>query len=128
MARYLLVSFSNVDINARLHPLTVIIDPPPPSLTWRCVCALSDSAHRGLSPCPAVTAVMRNPVYTVRSHRVHTSNCPSVASQICHQHTHTRLPPSHTHRFLDPSFKTCGLHQGLRNCRLSVSDGACYDD
>uniref|UniRef100_A0A8C3A1Q6 Discs, large homolog 5a (Drosophila) n=1 Tax=Cyclopterus lumpus TaxID=8103 RepID=A0A8C3A1Q6_CYCLU len=50
----------------------------------------NDSAHRGLSPCPAVTAVMRNPVYTVRSHRVHTSNCPSVASQICHQHTHTR--------------------------------------
>uniref|UniRef100_A0A671XN87 Discs, large homolog 5a (Drosophila) n=1 Tax=Sparus aurata TaxID=8175 RepID=A0A671XN87_SPAAU len=49
----------------------------------------NDSAHRGLSPCPAVTAVMRNPVYTVRSHRVHTSNCPSVASQICHQHTHT---------------------------------------
>lgn len=55
-----------------------------------------DSAHRGLAPCPAVTAVMRNPVYTVRSHRVHTSNCPSVASQICHQHTHTRLPlPPH---------------------------------
>lgn len=50
----------------------------------------ADSAHRGLSPCPAVTAVMRNPVYTVRSHRVHTSNCPSVASQICHQQTHTR--------------------------------------
>lgn len=60
-------------------------------LTRRRVCALPDSAHRGLSPCPAVTAVMRNPVYTVRSHRVHTSNCPSVASQICHQHTHTRF-------------------------------------
>lgn len=57
---------------------------------------LPDSAHRGLSPCPAVTAVMRNPVYTVRSHRVHTSNCPSVASQICHQHTHTRFSYSHT--------------------------------
>uniref|UniRef100_A0A8D3DXH5 Discs, large homolog 5a (Drosophila) n=1 Tax=Scophthalmus maximus TaxID=52904 RepID=A0A8D3DXH5_SCOMX len=55
-----------------------------------------DSAHRGLSPCPAVTAVMRNPVYTVRSHRVHTSNCPSVASQICHQHTHTS--PQHQGR------------------------------
>uniref|UniRef100_A0A8D3BGI4 Discs, large homolog 5a (Drosophila) n=1 Tax=Scophthalmus maximus TaxID=52904 RepID=A0A8D3BGI4_SCOMX len=54
------------------------------------------SAHRGLSPCPAVTAVMRNPVYTVRSHRVHTSNCPSVASQICHQHTHTS--PQHQGR------------------------------
>lgn len=38
---------------------------------------------------------MRNPVYTVRSHRVHTSNCPSVASQICHQHTHTRLTSFH---------------------------------
>ncbi|KAL7890101.1 hypothetical protein AOLI_G00023590 [Acnodon oligacanthus] len=47
-----------------------------------------NSVHRGLAPCTAVTAVMRNPVYTVRSHRVHTSNCPSVASQICHQHTH----------------------------------------
>ncbi|XP_072293483.1 disks large homolog 5a isoform X2 [Eucyclogobius newberryi] len=55
-----------------------------------------NSAHRGLSPCPAVTAVMRNPVYTVRSHRVHTSNCPSVASQICHQHTHTS--PQHSGR------------------------------
>lgn len=55
-----------------------------------------NSAHRGLSPCSAVTAVMRNPVYTVRSHRVHTSNCPSVASQICHQHTHTS--PQHQGR------------------------------
>ncbi|XP_068183072.1 disks large homolog 5a isoform X1 [Antennarius striatus] len=55
-----------------------------------------NSAHRGLSPCPAVTAVMRNPVYTVRSHRVHASNCPSVASQICHQHTHTS--PQHQGR------------------------------
>uniref|UniRef100_A0A8C7CY68 Discs, large homolog 5a (Drosophila) n=1 Tax=Oncorhynchus kisutch TaxID=8019 RepID=A0A8C7CY68_ONCKI len=44
------------------------------------------SAHRGLAPCPAVTAVMRNPVYTVRSHRVHTNNCPSVSSQICQHH------------------------------------------
>ncbi|XP_041645266.1 disks large homolog 5a isoform X5 [Cheilinus undulatus] len=55
-----------------------------------------NSAHRGLAPCPAVTAVMRNPVYTVRSHRVHTSNCPSVASQICHQHSHTS--PQHQGR------------------------------
>uniref|UniRef100_A0A8C9XV61 Discs, large homolog 5a (Drosophila) n=1 Tax=Sander lucioperca TaxID=283035 RepID=A0A8C9XV61_SANLU len=82
-----------------------------------------NSVHRGLAPCPAVTAVMRNPVYTVRSHRVHTSNCPSVASQICHQHTHTRLPPSHTHRFLD----TCCIfvclcspqHQGRLSLDLS---------
>ncbi|KAM4591725.1 disks large homolog 5a isoform 1-T1 [Odontesthes bonariensis] len=61
-----------------------------------------NSAHRGLSPCPAVTAVMRNPVYTVRSHRVHTSNCPSVASQICHQHTHTS-PQHQGHLSLDLS-------------------------
>uniref|UniRef100_A0A8C8FUF2 Discs, large homolog 5a (Drosophila) n=1 Tax=Oncorhynchus tshawytscha TaxID=74940 RepID=A0A8C8FUF2_ONCTS len=63
---------------------------------------LSDSAHRGLAPCPAVTAVMRNPVYTVRSHRVHTNNCPSVSSQISlawalvsQSVSHPRMP--HTH-------------------------------
>uniref|UniRef100_A0A671XGI2 Discs, large homolog 5a (Drosophila) n=1 Tax=Sparus aurata TaxID=8175 RepID=A0A671XGI2_SPAAU len=87
------MSFSDACINScsrHNHRL------PPFSLTWRCIYALSDSAHRGLSPCPAVTAVMRNPVYTVRSHRVHTSNCPSVASQICHQHTHTS--PQHQGR------------------------------
>uniref|UniRef100_A0A671XGG7 Discs, large homolog 5a (Drosophila) n=1 Tax=Sparus aurata TaxID=8175 RepID=A0A671XGG7_SPAAU len=92
-APYLPVSFSDACINScsrHNHRL------PPFSLTWRCIYALSDSAHRGLSPCPAVTAVMRNPVYTVRSHRVHTSNCPSVASQICHQHTHTS--PQHQGR------------------------------
>uniref|UniRef100_A0A670HWV6 Discs large MAGUK scaffold protein 5 n=1 Tax=Podarcis muralis TaxID=64176 RepID=A0A670HWV6_PODMU len=32
--------------------------------------------------------VMRNPVYTAWSHRVNTSNCPSVASQYCYQHMH----------------------------------------
>lgn len=74
------------------HARNTIIQSPP-SLYHGGMSVLSDSAHRGLAPCPAVTAVMRNPVYTVRSHRVHTSNCPSVASQICHQHTHTRLPP-----------------------------------
>ncbi|XP_066534786.1 disks large homolog 5a isoform X2 [Hoplias malabaricus] len=63
-----------------------------------------NSVHRGLSPCTAVTAVMRNPVYTVRSHRVHTNNCPSVASQICHQHTHPS--PQHQGRLsLDLSQK-----------------------
>ncbi|XP_062831940.1 disks large homolog 5 isoform X3 [Anolis carolinensis] len=43
---------------------------------------------RNITPCPAVTAVLRNPVYTARSHRVSTTNCPSVASQYCHQHLH----------------------------------------
>ncbi|XP_030234230.1 disks large homolog 5 isoform X3 [Gadus morhua] len=55
-----------------------------------------NSAHRGLSPCPAVTAVMRNPVYTVRSHRVHASNCPTVTSPVSHMHTHTS--PQHQGR------------------------------
>uniref|UniRef100_A0A6Q2X9K0 Discs, large homolog 5a (Drosophila) n=1 Tax=Esox lucius TaxID=8010 RepID=A0A6Q2X9K0_ESOLU len=63
------------------------------------------SAHRGLAPCPAVTAVMRNPVYTVRSHRVHTNNCPSVASQIC-QHNNQHPSPQHQGRLsLDLSQK-----------------------
>uniref|UniRef100_A0A8C8M818 Discs, large homolog 5a (Drosophila) n=1 Tax=Oncorhynchus tshawytscha TaxID=74940 RepID=A0A8C8M818_ONCTS len=64
----------------------------------------ANSAHRGLAPCPAVTAVMRNPVYTVRSHRVHTNNCPSVSSQIC-QH-HVCVSPQHQGRLsLDLSQK-----------------------
>ncbi|NP_001139075.1 disks large homolog 5a [Danio rerio] len=37
---------------------------------------------------PPITAVMKNPVYMVRSHRVHTNNCPTVVSQINQQHTH----------------------------------------
>uniref|UniRef100_A0A8C4ZGJ2 Discs, large homolog 5a (Drosophila) n=1 Tax=Gadus morhua TaxID=8049 RepID=A0A8C4ZGJ2_GADMO len=51
--------------------------------SFLCVCLSPDSAHRGLSPCPAVTAVMRNPVYTVRSHRVLT--LPPVAPSPQHQ-------------------------------------------
>ncbi|XP_028915377.1 disks large homolog 5 isoform X8 [Ornithorhynchus anatinus] len=59
---------------------------------------------RSLAPCPAVTAVMRNPIYTAWSHRVHTNNCPSVASQICHQHLHPS--PQHQGRLsLDLSHK-----------------------
>nr|XP_029496200.1 disks large homolog 5-like isoform X2 [Oncorhynchus nerka] len=67
----------------------------------------ANSAHRGLAPCPAVTAVMRNPVYTVRSHRVHTNNCPSVSSQICqHQHNNQHPSPQHQGRLsLDLSQK-----------------------
>ncbi|XP_048843263.1 disks large homolog 5a isoform X4 [Brienomyrus brachyistius] len=61
------------------------------------------SAHRGLAPCPAVTAVMRNPIYTAWSHRVHTNNC-SVPSQICHPHSHPS--PQHQGRLsLDLSHK-----------------------
>ncbi|XP_077786747.1 disks large homolog 5 isoform X2 [Podarcis muralis] len=48
----------------------------------------SGTVPRNIAPCPAVTAVMRNPVYTAWSHRVNTSNCPSVASQYCYQHMH----------------------------------------
>uniref|UniRef100_A0A673IN61 Disks large homolog 5-like n=1 Tax=Sinocyclocheilus rhinocerous TaxID=307959 RepID=A0A673IN61_9TELE len=63
-----------------------------------------DSAHRGLSPCSAVTAVMKNPVYMVRSHRVHTNNCPTVANQINQQHTHPS-PQHQGHLSLDLSQK-----------------------
>uniref|UniRef100_A0A6Q2Y8L4 Discs, large homolog 5a (Drosophila) n=1 Tax=Esox lucius TaxID=8010 RepID=A0A6Q2Y8L4_ESOLU len=72
-------------------------------------CALSGSAHRGLAPCPAVTAVMRNPVYTVRSHRVHTNNCPSVASQIC----------QHNNQHPSDSRSNLPQHQGRLSLDLS---------
>uniref|UniRef100_A0A8C2E8R0 Discs, large homolog 5a (Drosophila) n=1 Tax=Cyprinus carpio TaxID=7962 RepID=A0A8C2E8R0_CYPCA len=65
---------------------------------------LQNSAHRGLSPCSAVTAVMKNPVYMVRSHRVHTNNCPTVSNQINQQHTHPS-PQHQGHLSLDLSQK-----------------------
>uniref|UniRef100_A0A8C8VIL6 Discs large MAGUK scaffold protein 5 n=1 Tax=Pelusios castaneus TaxID=367368 RepID=A0A8C8VIL6_9SAUR len=76
---------------------------------------------RSLAPCPAVTAVMRNPVYTAWSHRVHTSNCPSVASQICHQHLH----PSAQHQgrlSLDLSHKHSSDYS--ENSRTRASHGS----
>uniref|UniRef100_A0A8C1X9U1 Discs, large homolog 5a (Drosophila) n=1 Tax=Cyprinus carpio TaxID=7962 RepID=A0A8C1X9U1_CYPCA len=63
-----------------------------------------NSAHRGLAPCSAVTAVMKNPVYMVRSHRVHTNNCPTVTNQISQQHTHPS-PQHQGHLSLDLSQK-----------------------
>uniref|UniRef100_A0A8C1NNN2 Discs, large homolog 5a (Drosophila) n=1 Tax=Cyprinus carpio TaxID=7962 RepID=A0A8C1NNN2_CYPCA len=70
-----------------------------------CGCvSTSDSAHRGLAPCSAVTAIMKNPVYMVRSHRVHTNNCPTVTNQISQQHTHPS-PQHQGHLSLDLSQK-----------------------
>uniref|UniRef100_A0A672RAR0 Disks large homolog 5-like n=1 Tax=Sinocyclocheilus grahami TaxID=75366 RepID=A0A672RAR0_SINGR len=60
--------------------------------------------HRGLAPCSAITAVMKNPVYMVRSHRVHTNNCPTAANQINQQHTHPS-PQRQGHLSLDLSQK-----------------------
>ncbi|NWJ00007.1 DLG5 protein, partial [Crypturellus undulatus] len=76
---------------------------------------------RSLAPCPAVTAVMRNPIYTAWSHRVHTNNCPSVASQICHQHLH----PSAQHQgrlSLDLSHKHSSEYS--ENSRTRASHGS----
>ncbi|XP_073209328.1 disks large homolog 5 isoform X5 [Lepidochelys kempii] len=76
---------------------------------------------RSLAPCPAVTAVLRNPVYTAWSHRVHTNNCPSVASQICHQHLH----PSAQHQgrlSLDLSHKHSSDYS--ENSRTRASHGS----
>ncbi|OCT58753.1 disks large homolog 5 isoform X2 [Xenopus laevis] len=51
--------------------------------------AMSGTVPRSLAPCPAVTAVLRNPIYTAWSHRVPNSNCPSSTNQICQQHLHS---------------------------------------
>lgn len=66
-------------------------------------CCVLDTSPRTLSPYPAVTAVMRNPVYTAWSHCVKTTNSPSVPAHThspvrythAHPHTHTH---SHVHR------------------------------
>ncbi|XP_078055662.1 disks large homolog 5a isoform X10 [Mustelus asterias] len=58
--------------------------------------ASAGSVQRNFVPCPAVTAVLRNPnvpFFTVRSRMVHSANYPSMASQMCYphpQHSRTR--------------------------------------
>ncbi|XP_075697912.1 disks large homolog 5 isoform X3 [Rhinoderma darwinii] len=49
---------------------------------------MSGTVPRSLAPCPAVTAVLRNPIYTAWSHRVPSNNCPSSTGQVCSQHMH----------------------------------------
>lgn len=53
-----------------------------------------DPAQRSFAPCPAVTAVMRNPVYTAWSHEVQANNPPPAPSSSSHPHTHTRCSVS----------------------------------
>uniref|UniRef100_A0A3Q1GTA0 Discs, large homolog 5b (Drosophila), tandem duplicate 1 n=1 Tax=Acanthochromis polyacanthus TaxID=80966 RepID=A0A3Q1GTA0_9TELE len=61
----------------------------------------------GLAPCPAVTAVMRNPVYTAWSHEIQTNNCPPAPNSGIHPHSHTS--PQHQGRLsLDLSHKRTG--------------------
>ncbi|XP_072228827.1 disks large homolog 5-like isoform X2 [Leuresthes tenuis] len=74
-----LLRFSPLRINRYSMPFA------PPSYS-------SIAAHtpqRGLAPCPAVTAVMRNPIYTAWSHEIQSSNCPPAANSGIHPHSHT---------------------------------------
>ncbi|XP_078284754.1 disks large homolog 5-like isoform X9 [Rhinoraja longicauda] len=53
----------------------------------------SGGTQRSFVPCPAVTAVLRNPnvpFFTVRSRMVHSTNYPSMASQMCYPHPQHR--------------------------------------
>ncbi|XP_048472148.1 disks large homolog 5-like [Rhincodon typus] len=56
--------------------------------------ASAGNVQRNFVPCPAVTAVLRNPnvpFFTVRSRMVHSTNYPSMASQMCYpQQQHSR--------------------------------------
>ncbi|XP_041830353.1 disks large homolog 5-like isoform X2 [Melanotaenia boesemani] len=70
----------------------------------------SVTAHppqRGLAPCPAVTAVMRNPVYTAWSHEIQANNCPPDPSSDINPHSHTS-PQHQGHLSLDLSQKRNG--------------------
>ncbi|XP_031170939.1 disks large homolog 5-like isoform X2 [Sander lucioperca] len=67
----------------------------------------SHPAQRGLAPCPAVTAVMRNPVYTAWSHEIQANNCPPAPRSGIHPHSHTS-PQHQGHLSLDLSHKRTG--------------------
>ncbi|XP_008312731.1 disks large homolog 5 isoform X2 [Cynoglossus semilaevis] len=67
------------------------------------------STQRGLAPCSAVTAVMRNPVFTAWSHEIqnNNNNSPPTPSSEVHQHAHAS--PQHQCRLsLDLSHKRAG--------------------
>uniref|UniRef100_A0A4W6EU15 Discs large MAGUK scaffold protein 5 n=1 Tax=Lates calcarifer TaxID=8187 RepID=A0A4W6EU15_LATCA len=73
---------------------------------------LVNPAQRGLAPCPAVTAVMRNRVYTAWSHEVQNGNCPPAPSSGVNPHSHTRLASAFSSTF-SPQ------HQGRLSLDLS---------
>ncbi|KAK2820482.1 hypothetical protein Q5P01_023441 [Channa striata] len=52
----------------------------------------SISGHPNLAPCPAMTAVMRNPVYTAWSHEIQSNNCPGPSTGV---HSHSYASPQH---------------------------------
>uniref|UniRef100_A0A665X8Q4 Disks large homolog 5-like n=1 Tax=Echeneis naucrates TaxID=173247 RepID=A0A665X8Q4_ECHNA len=81
---------------------------PVPVQVYFDLCILPDPAQRGLAPCPAVTAVMRNPVYTAWSHEIqNNNNSPPTPSSGVHPHQHTS--PQHQGRLsLDLSHKHSG--------------------
>ncbi|CDR00787.1 unnamed protein product [Oncorhynchus mykiss] len=87
----------------RSHRYSMPLVPPGYSSTMT-----AHPGHRGLAPCPAVTAVMRNPVYTAWSHDVHTNhNCPPAPTSGNHSHSHPS--PQHQGRLsLDLSHKRSG--------------------
>ncbi|XP_069741561.1 disks large homolog 5a isoform X5 [Narcine bancroftii] len=69
------------------------------SLSTTLNCRTSGSAQRSFVPCPAVTAVLRNPnvpFFTVRSHMVHSANYPSMASQMCYPHPQHSTSRNHS--------------------------------
>ncbi|XP_061911425.1 disks large homolog 5-like isoform X1 [Entelurus aequoreus] len=67
--------------------------------------AMAHPAQRGLVPCSAKTAVMRNPVYTTWSHE--TSNCPPVPGSSVH--TYSRASPQrHGRHSVDLNHKLAG--------------------
>ncbi|XP_068610419.1 disks large homolog 5-like [Brachionichthys hirsutus] len=65
------------------------------------------SAHRGPAPCPAVTAVMRNPVYTAWSREIQTGSSPAAPGSGVHPHPHAS-PQHQGHLSLDLSHKRPG--------------------
>uniref|UniRef100_A0A671RJE8 Calcium-activated potassium channel subunit alpha-1-like n=1 Tax=Sinocyclocheilus anshuiensis TaxID=1608454 RepID=A0A671RJE8_9TELE len=73
-----------------------------------------DTAPRTLSPYPAVTAVMRNPVYTAWSHCIKTTNSPSVPA-----HTYTQLMLLNHNTNSLPSSARQGLSQ-YREQRIKI--------
>uniref|UniRef100_A0A672H3H5 Discs, large homolog 5b (Drosophila), tandem duplicate 1 n=1 Tax=Salarias fasciatus TaxID=181472 RepID=A0A672H3H5_SALFA len=97
-------------LRRNVTPLHIPIPVQSPFLFFVLICspyAPPDPAQRGLAPCPAVTAVMRNPVYTAWSHEIQNNSGPPPSSSGTPANSHTS--PQHQGRLsLDLSHKRTG--------------------
>uniref|UniRef100_A0A8C5AV06 Discs large MAGUK scaffold protein 5 n=1 Tax=Gadus morhua TaxID=8049 RepID=A0A8C5AV06_GADMO len=114
-------SASDSTIAAATPPASPVPPPPPPPPPPE---EQHDPPQRDLAPCPAVTAVMRNPVYTAWSHEVQPGNSPPppAPGSLSHSECSSPTPPLSPVRLDTASFASSQSQGSIAaQARISVS-------